>query len=330
MSPVEDQLKQAIATVTGDLVVTESDLLEARAEIRERVEGDRRRNRIRLIALTAAAASAVGILGATGALTPGGDEQAEQVAAPQPLPDPLAKYFIGEKPTQALVQGIWRLDNGDVMVRFGRDRSIDFDDQGTIFSKPGTRGTYAIEGDRLVVTITTSTTAACVGRQFALRASVPEVGRLRFVREADLPACTPLPEGTRALEQLIPTNAVAGDLSYTREPGWKPLTASSRLPGVWLAEGGGHLLELDRDGAYFVADASGLPIDRGTWSLADTDLTLASSALSSQCAVGDSWVLSSAEIIASGAQSFRGSVTRNDCGGRWTPASWILVPDASS
>ena len=59
MSTIEERLSRDIEAVTGGVVVTESDLRDARAEVDERIESRRQRNRRRGVAAAAAAAAVV-------------------------------------------------------------------------------------------------------------------------------------------------------------------------------------------------------------------------------------------------------------------------------
>jgi hypothetical protein len=56
MSTIEERLARDIAAVTGEVVVTESHLREAREEVDERIGNRRRRDRSVVVAAAAAAA----------------------------------------------------------------------------------------------------------------------------------------------------------------------------------------------------------------------------------------------------------------------------------
>lgn len=130
---------------------------------------------------------------------------------------------------------------------------------------------------------------------------------------------------------MLPTSRVLADLTMSEEHGWQPLSGKSALYGVWLAEGGGYLLEIDRGGDYSVADDSGEPIDRGQWALHQGDLTLSSSGRSTECSEGDRLVFGGVDQVApgSGTTGMRMTVGENACGVAWTPAAWILIPQDS-
>ena len=58
-----------------------------------------------------------------------------------------------------------------------------------------------------------------------------------------------------------------------------------------------------------------------------SDLTLTSSADSAQCSEGDRLVLGGTGLADAGNTAFQGTVEQNTCGGAWTPASWMLIPN---
>jgi hypothetical protein len=134
------------------------------------------------------------------------------------------------------------------------------------------------------------------------------------------------------MEQLLPASPSMAELVFSTESGWQALVGKSALYGVWLAEGGGYVLEVDAVGSYYVADESGEPVDRGQWSLrGGSDLTLTSSADSAQCGKGDRLVLAAVEQLAgTGTRAVRSTVQENTCGAAWVPAAWILVPSDDS
>ena len=93
-----------------------------------------------------------------------------------------------------------------------------------------------------------------------------------------------------------------------RRSGWQPLSDKNALYGDWMAEGGGHVLELAPGGSYYVADESGEVVDRGQWSQRGSDLTLTSSAASAECSEGDRLVLGGVEQVTGGTTVMRGTV----------------------
>ena len=329
MSSIEQRLARDIAAVTGGVVVTDSDLQEARTDIDERIDSRRRRDRLRTGAAVAAAAVVLVAAGVTTFLLVGDDDATTQPARPAPtVNDPDAGFLTGSAPTHQLVDGVWRLNDGGVLVRFAPNGAVQFDEQGTLFSRPSTSGTYLITRGVISMTITHDKDPGCVGRSLLMRASLPAAGTMRFVgSDANFSECSPMPVGRGEWQQVLPTRSrQMAAFDNSNDPGWHPLSGKAALAGVFLAQGGGHLLELDRDGSYYVASSAGAPVDRGQWSLHGSELTLTSSAGSTDCSKGDRLVLGALEEVNPGTTVFRGTVTQNTCGAAWTPHEWILLP----
>ncbi|MDQ1695273.1 MAG: hypothetical protein QOJ03_626 [Frankiaceae bacterium] len=331
MSSIEERLARDIAAVTGGVVVTDSDLQEARKAVDEGIDSKRRRDRLRTVAVAAAAAVVLVVAGVTAYLTLGDDDATVGPAGPEPsVSNPDADYLTGSSPTPELVDGVWRVDNGEIMLKFSANGTVRFDDRGTLFSHPIRTGTYTIAGDLITVTTTDDPQSGCIGTEYAMRASLPETGALRYIPDTATGPCSPMPPGQGVLEQVLPTSQSLAELVFSKDRGWHPLSGKVYLYGVWQAEGGGHVLEIDRGGTYFVADDSGEPVDRGQWSLRGSDLTLTSSVRSTECSEGDQLVLRAVEQENSGTSGMRATVTQNTCGGAWTPAAWILIPHVGS
>lgn len=333
MSSIEQQLMRDIAAVTEGVVVTDSDLREARNDIGELIDSRRRRDRRRTVAAVAAAVVLVAG-GVTAFLTLGDDDGGAPRPAGRPTPavDPDADWLTGAVPTDALIQGVWRLDNGGLTLQFQPDGTARIDGHGTLFSHPDTVGTYTISDDRITVNVTDDGNPECVGTQFAMRASIVAPGTMNFVQADSGPGgCALLPAGFArgAWDQVLPTrNAQLAGFDNSGSHGWHPLSGKADLYGLFLAGGGGHLLEIDRDGSYYVAAGAITPIDQGHWSLRGSDLTLTSSAGSVGCSKGDTLVLRNVEEVNPGTNVFRGTVGKNTCGGAWTPAEWIMIPSS--
>lgn len=329
MSSIEERLARDIAAVIGGVVVTESDLRDARDALDERVAGRRHWDRRRTVVAAAAAAVLILILGVTAFLTLGGDDKAVPPAGPAPTPstDSHAEFLSGSAPTSDLLDGVWRLDNGGVLMRFAAPDLVSFDRSGRLFEAPGVQGTYAIDGDLITITVDGGL-AGCGGQQIAMRASVPKQGALHLVyTEPGAGSCATLEDERWVMEQVLPTSPIMAELVYSAEKGWQPLASEAALHGSWLAEGGGHVLEIDPGGSYYVADESAKPIDRGRWSLRGSDLTLTSSAGAAECSEGDQLVLGTVEQVAGpGTTAMRSTVQKNACGAAWADAVWILIP----
>ena len=63
MSSIEERLARDIAAVTKGVVVTESDLRDARDAVDERIDSQRQRDRRRIVVAAAAAAVVIPVLG---------------------------------------------------------------------------------------------------------------------------------------------------------------------------------------------------------------------------------------------------------------------------
>ena len=236
------------------------------------------------------------------------------------------------------------MDNGTLLLKFTADGAIQFDDSGLLYSNPSAIGTYEIAGDLITVTVDGGP-AGCAGQTFAMRASLPGPGAMRFVhtqpgtgncapQELPLPPELPVEEAAGpnvwwVLEQVLPTSQGFAEFAAAGG-GYRPLSDKSVLYGDWMAEGGGHVLEIAPDGTYYVADESGEPVDRGQWTLQASDLTLTSSAASAECTEGDRLVLGGVEQVNLNTPNMRGTVEQNTCGGAWTPSAWWLIPNAGS
>ena len=110
MSSIEERLARDIAAVTGGVVVTESDLKDAREAVDERIDSSqRRRRRLALGAAVAAvvvpivAVTAVGVLGDPESATPVSPVPTDPVPTNPGAADPdTAEAFLtGSAPTPA-------------------------------------------------------------------------------------------------------------------------------------------------------------------------------------------------------------------------------------
>ena len=329
MSTIEDRLVRDIAAVTRGVVVTDSDLRDARAAIDDRIERNKQ-NRRRNIVAVAAAAVIVLVLGVAAFLTLDGEKTAAPpangpTATPSPSIDAHATFLTGGAPTDKDLQAVWRVDNGYVLMRFAAPNLVSFDHDGRLFDNPGVQGTYTLEGDTINITVDGGP-YGCGGAQIAMRASVPKDGRLHFVvTEQGEGACAGLTDSQLVMERMLPLSGYE-DFLASRERGWLPVTDSRTLIGTYFAEGGGYLLELDRGNQYHVVSGTGEQVDYGGWALENGKLTLTSWPDSAQCSTQDRLVMGNLEFTQPHTTLIRFDVQRNDCGGGWTPKSWILIP----
>lgn len=324
ISEIEERLMRDIAAVTGGVAVTESDLEDARESIDHRIEDRRKRGRRALLAGAVAAAVVIPVVGVIAFRTLGADESAPPEIATPPSVGSDKTFLKGAAPTSESLEGLWRVDNEQLLVRFTAPDRIAFDDRGTIYSDPAVSGRYVVSGDLITFTVTGGY-ARCDGQTFEMRASLPEPGALRFVPLSGFGNCATEQDDRWVLERALPTAPALADLDVIPAGGWQPLPRPGFLHGVWLADGGGRVLEIDPDGGYVVADESGAPVDRGRWTSHGSDLTLTSSAASEVCDAGDRLVVSGVEQQAMVWPALRGEVSENGCGAPWNPDLWIVL-----
>lgn len=328
MSSIEDRLTRDIASVTRGVVVTDADLIEARRSVDERTDVQRRQHHRRTIASVAAGVLVVAGGGFLALQTIGGTpESAPPANTP---PDVYVDFLKGEAPTPQNIDGYWRVDGGNTMVSFNEDGTVQFSNQGAVISGWDAKGTYTIDGDEITVDLTRTLNTCVLDESFAMRAGLPDAGLLNLVIPGErLGTCDDL-ASTITLEHVLPTGSTLAELDNTGLRGWQPLTKQRLLYGDWMAEGGGYLLEIARDGRYYVVHESTDLVDEGTWTLTDSALTLTSSAQSATCRRGDRLSLADPEYADVGTAVVRGTVAENTCPADWKPERWIRIPDASA
>ena len=336
MSPIEERLVRDIAAVTRGVVVNESDLRDARDTIEQRIGGRQQRDRRRMIAVAAAAAVVLAIGGVATIQALGGDEETAPPAGPPVPTDDTVEVEApaGTAPTISTLKGIWRVDNGTTLIRFGVDGAVRFDPAGALWSDPLDTGSYAIEGKQITITTAGDKIPACRGAETVLSAAHTGEGSMEMVYDSGTDtACSPLPGTSWVMEQVLPTRFV-GFLGLRLTAGevraMEPPTDQSLLPGDWVAQGGGHLLELAADGTYYVAGAGADVVDQGRWTLdlGTSELRLVSSEESVLCEAGDALVLTGVRYLGLGPTSvFGGSVAQNPCDAKWTPEYWWVLPN---
>ena len=288
----------------------------------------RGRDRRRTVAMVAAAAVVVAGVG-FGAIQTLSEDDATVTPASggEPADDVYADFLTGEAPTPENLNGFWRLDNGQTMVRFQTDGTVQFSDQGAVISDPVTIGTYTIDGDTIAVTTTDA--PGCVSPEFTMRAALPRPGLVNVVLpDPQFGTCGTVAT-TIALEHVLPDNGNFADFTSSDVRGWQPVADEKVVLGDWMAEGGGYLLEISDDETYYVADDSGDVVDNGAWRIRRSALELFSRTESPRCEEGNMLILGNLEYFNAEATLLRGTVDQNDCGGGWTPDSWLKIPDAT-
>jgi hypothetical protein len=339
MSSIEERLARDIAAVTGGVVMTESDLRDARDAVDRRIAGQRQQGRRTALIAAAAAAVVIPVLGVVAFQTIGGDDRTAPPAEPAPSPsDPDADFLTGAAPSREVLEGVWRLDNGTTVLRFGTDGTVAIDGRGMLFAD-SVVGTYTIAEDVVTVDVQSGPAGCVAPQQLAMRASQPEAGQLHVVHaEPVTGGCLTDLQERWVLEQILPTSAGWAAADFSGDD-FQPVAGASALLGDWLAQGGGHVLELATSagepdgGAYYVAAAAGDVVDEGRWTFdaSRSQLRLVSSGSSPTCAEGDRLVIGGLVLADPGVSgAFRGTVTENTCAGAWTPPAWIQLPHQGS
>jgi hypothetical protein len=340
MSSVEERLARDIAAVTGRIVMTEPDLREAREEVDRRIDGQRQRDRRRVVLVATAAATAA-VVGLVGWQWIRGDDQTPTPAGPVPSPTSPptlstadAAFLTGTAPTQQLLNGVWREDNPDgvrfLLVSFTVDGEVRFDDSGRLLGDgAAVIGSYELADDLVTVHVENGK-AECDGQSFAMRAALPQSGRLRLLHtQPGTGNCSAALNERWELEQVLPTNEDLKGLKVPNGGAWAPPENLDVLRGTWMAEGGGHVLELTPEGTYAVADDSGDVVDRGLWSLGDgrSSLSLVSGADSPTCSAGARLVLAEPQVFDAYQDhpALKFTQQRNDCGGAWGQQVWVQL-----
>ena len=331
MSTIEERLSRDIEAVTGGIVVTDSDLRDARVAVEDRIESRQQRDRRRGVVLAAAAAAVVVGVATWQGLQ--GDDVAPSPAPPGPTeaPAPLSTadraFLKGDAVTAETLAGVWRLDNpttSHMLFSFTADGGVGYDDTGQLSEDPLVSGTYDIAGDQINVVVGGGL-AQCEGQTLVLRALVNQTGGLNVVPAE--PFSCGLPDRHQlVLERVLPTSVLAG-LSPDDVPNWDPPAGHEAVRGTWFAEGGGYVVELRADGNYSVLAGYGEVIDRGTWADDDssTRLTLTSSADSPTCEEGDRFVLGDLRARNQGALVLKGTLERDDCAGGFAKEAWFKL-----
>lgn len=329
MNSIEQQLERDISMVKEGVVVTPSDLDRARIAIDGRIATSSRHSLYRVgVAVAAVAAVAVVGVGVVEALRPQGSTVP---AGPQPtVTDEYEEFLTGTAPTSALINGFWRVDSGTVSILFSENGSVQLDDAGQVLSSSRMTGVFAIDGS--VISIDWNDGSPCSDKPLEMRASMPTQGTLHVVAVSPPSGkCSPFGPYRTTFEHVLPTARGLANMVLSTASGWEPLRDASALPGDWMAEGGGFVLEINPDGRYFVLDNSSAIVDAGDWSLQGSALSLTSAGTWTDCGEGDVLSFGSVEQTQEpGALLMRGDVLRNDCGGKWTPEAWILIPNTNT
>lgn len=329
MTSVEERLTRDIAAVTEGVVVTETDLSEARAALDERVAERRRSTRRRAMVGAALAAVVIPAVGIATVLSFDEGADTRPADTPPSVSNPYENLLSGRTPTAEQVEGVWRLDNDVLLVRFLPDGQVWIDADGRLFSRDrALAGNYEMDGDRITLTVGQAAEEGCAGVH-VLRASLPDPGVMRTVRTSPAPGgCSLLALDYWALEKILPTSPLYDDEDWRKAARNWPALAEATLPGIWYPQGGGHLLAVSSTGSrggYAVVDESGEPVDRGQWSMGGSParLTLTSDSQSVACQQGDQLVLTDLGQEDFGRPLLKGTVVRDDCQGGWAADTFV-------
>lgn len=240
-----------------------------------------------------------------------------QGAEESPTPGTAPSAPIGAAPTVESLAGIWIVDDDNPLLgRFSMDGSFAFDNIGTLDTDPAATGTYQIDGR--IITFTNGKSRICPeGDRYAWRAGLTEAGRLHVFHEEvvdDVADDCDL-VGEQTWTRVSPSSPFGILITATgRSEEGAPPSTESALRGIWLLEGGGHLLRFGTDGTYAIDDTGGLgtdPDDVGTIAVDGRGgLTLTSGANSRTCAEGDQWVWKEVRLAG---DSLRGVVGEAAC-----------------
>ena len=330
MSTIEERLSRDIEAVTGGIVVTDSELRDARVAVEDRIEGGHQRDRRRgLVAAAAAAAVVAGIATWQGL---SGDDASPSPAPPGPstavLSDQEQEFLTGDAVTTENLPGVWRLDNSHWLFMFTSDGGFSYDETGRLSAHPRAYGTYAVDGDTISVHIDGGS-AGCAGKTISLRAVLTAKAPLHVLPVGTDPSSCGAPFATQwVLEPVLPVGYFS---HYRNVPGvnWDPPAGYDAVRGTWYDLTGGYLVELREDGTYSTITGTTQLSDRGTWSVdpSVTRLTLVSGADSPTCREGDRFVLDNLRAKDFGRLNLQADLGRNDCDVTWTGAGWLhLAP----
>lgn len=326
MSSIEERLARDIEAVTGGVVVTQSDIEQAKVQVEDRIERTGRgRRRRTALAISAAAAVAAGAVGVVVVTDPWGE------ADPAPAgsgPDQSDTSLDGEAPTSESLQGVWRVDNGVTLVSFTGEGEVGMDTRGQI-TDPEISGTYTLEGDQIVVDFEAGAGPGCNG-EVVFSAAVLEQGEMQMVAFDELPdGCVLDQSGQWVLEHVLPTSREMAGFGPPRSGGYGPLERAV-LPGFWLVVGGGHGLQLTPDGTYSALDDSGEVVENGRWQLDGDKLSLTADTTECRIVLGDT------QHINPGTDMLRGELTEYRCEMPWVSGdggdtmAWFQIPDRTS
>jgi len=178
----------------------------------------------------------------------------------------------GLVPTVDGLAGIWIIDDDDpLLVRFSPDGTYAFDNIGSLDTDPAAAGTYEVNGR--IITFTNGRSRICPdGDRYGWRAGLTEDGRLHVLHLSTAEVIDDIPDdcdlvGESTWTRVSPSSPAGARIPAKLAGESAPPSTESALRGIWLLEGGGHLLRFGTDGTYALDDAGALgknPDDVGT------------------------------------------------------------------
>ena len=166
------------------------------------------------------------VLGVTAFLTLDGEDRAAPPATRGPsrrsasTTTPRSSPGARRRPRTA---GVWRLDNGSVMMRFAPPDLVSLDHKGRLLENPAVQGRYTIDGDTISINVDGGADS-CGGRRIAMRASVPGRESCTSSSPAGAGACDGLHDERWVMEQMLPLTGQRG--FFAQGAGWPPVAGS--------------------------------------------------------------------------------------------------------
>jgi hypothetical protein len=245
-------------------------------------------------------------------------EGEEASRGPETVPG-AAPSLRGLVPTVDGLAGIWIIDaDNPLLVRFSPDGSYAFDNIGSLDTDPAAAGTYEVTGR--IITFTNGRSRICPdGDRFGWRAGLTEDGRLHVLHLSTAVVIDDIPDdcdlvGESTWTRVSPSSPAGTRISAKPAGKGAPPSTGSALRGIWLLEGGGHLLRFGTDGTYALDDRGALgnePDDVGTFEVDGRGgITLTSGADSRSCAEDDQWIWEQVRLAGG---TLRGVAGENAC-----------------
>jgi hypothetical protein len=251
----------------------------------------------------------------------------------KPATVPAARpYLQGLEPTAERLAGIWVIhDDNPLLVRFSPDGTYAFDNIGLLDTDPAASGTFEVSG-RTITFVEGQSRICPEGDRYGWRASVTTDGRLHVLHLSTQEVIDDIPDdcdlaGESTWTRVSPSSQAGMRIPAIPQGDEAPPSSISALRGIWLLEGGGHLIRFNTDGTYALDDGGALgkdPDDVGAFEVdAQGGVTLTSGGDSRTCAEGDRSVW---ENIRLAGGRLRAVVADNACPtGIETDLTWIRL-----